>query len=333
MVHANNNYSDTGVQQLLIKVQIDSRDTPVFRKNPVLSIAMPDKEYQINLFDLIESKPGFMINNNIHFKIDRTHYPAEWAEIDANNPTILHGHISPDNAGKKLPIELIASSNTGGDSSVQSIEIPVAFDPKKRPRVQPIIHFTTENNKKFELNLLDYIQNPNTDKNIIVKIDSASPEFSWMSVCDSDPLLIEGVIPSDATGKLFQIPMHAETPEGGSSDPFIIALQVATDPVMRPSFYQANPQLDLFYSGQSYLYDFVKNKDVYPLYEAAPYIIEFAAGASNPSWLKIVNNQLIAEKVPVLPDSTQSIYVTIRNTPGGLSEVIKLPLTVVNQAK
>jgi hypothetical protein len=80
---------------------------------------------------------------------------------------------------------------------------------------------------------------------------------------------------------------------------------------------------------QPYLYDFVKNNAVYPDYEAEPYRIEFAPDEQPPDWLRIENNQLIADDVPELTGTSLKLNIVISNTAGGSSDPLPLILTIM----
>ncbi|MBA2657778.1 MAG: hypothetical protein H0U70_12485 [Tatlockia sp.] len=104
-------------------------------------------------------------------------------------------------------------------------------------------------------------------------------------------------------------------------------MNIAANPEKIPQFKSANPQLPLVHPGISFEYDFVANNDIYPDYNEAPYLIELATEYINPAWLRIENNRLIADFVPEnLSKKSYELHLTIKNIPGGRSEVIKLTL-------
>jgi len=54
--------------------------------------------------------------------------------------------------------------------------------------------------------------------------------------------------------------------------------------------------------GQKFIYDFVANNDIFPIYDNIPYAIAFS-DTTHPSWLRIENNssennKLISDEIP-----------------------------------
>ena len=123
--------------------------------------------------------------------------------------------------------------------------------------------------------------------------------------------------------------LHANNAIGGDSDPETILLKVGINQSKTPRFRQDAPHFPDLQMEQPYLYDFVANHDVYPDYNEMPYTVEFAEGYEHPDWLKIEDNKLIAVEVPYVKWRFERVYLTVRNTLGGISpaEYFKLFIT------
>ena len=178
--------------------------------------------------------------------------------------------------------------------------------------------------------LHDSIIDPSGDGSLILIIDKTEPVAPWLAISPVNPTTLTGTVPDDATGQHYQINLRANSRSGGSSDLVKIPLQIARDERLSPHFKAANPELPIAYPGQPFIHDFVANRDVLPEYEDLPYIIELAEGYDNPVWLRIEDNQLIADLVPETSESTYQVYLTIKNVPGGKSEVVSSTLFVMN---
>ena len=134
------------------------------------------------------------------------------------------------------------------------------------------------------------------------------------------------MVPLDATGREYTITVHANNKMGGDSEKRDIKLHVKIDPDRKPSFKVSNSTFPFLEPGQPFFHDFVASRDVYPEYEDAPYIIDFAEGSEHPSWLRFEDNKLISDKVPDDLYGYVVITVEIKNIPGGASGPIKLLL-------
>jgi hypothetical protein len=77
---------------------------------------MPEKEYSLNLLDLIEPIEGFGKTNQVNFSIDLNKPHPHWLNLDKNNPNVLYGKAPSSAAGQMVELTLMATSNTGGDS-------------------------------------------------------------------------------------------------------------------------------------------------------------------------------------------------------------------------
>ena len=141
---------------------------------------------------------------------------------------------------------------------------------------------------------------------------------------------MQGLIPPDAIGKKYQIIVHANTNTAGNSDSITIPLQISIDKSKTPAFKSAKPILPIVYPGQPYAYDFVQAQDIIPEYEAIPYDLKFADAHQHPYWLQLKNNCLTAEHIPELEESIITIYLVLKNIPGGESAPIPVQLTVMH---
>lgn len=183
---------------------------------------------------------------------------------------------------------------------------------------------------QFYTDVLTHISSPAREANPKIILEKVAPKADWLHVSELNSTALEGVIPLDTTGQKYLITLRASTVAGGASNAITIPLQISVDNERTPQFKAANPHLPLVYPGQDYFYDFVEHQDVFPEYEDAPYTIEFAKEYEYPTWLKLEKNKLFAENVPddLEPASDITIYVVLKNTPGGSSRVIPLSLTV-----
>lgn len=204
-----------------------------------------------------------------------------------------------------------------------------AYDPDKKPIVQKGIELSGEAGADLHADLAKYITDPSHDSNLRVVIDDIKPAAPWLSLSNQTELT--GVVPLEAEGQRYELTTYANTAAGGSSESVTTWLKIAINEAKTPRFISTKPVLPLFYEGQSYQYDFITNNDVSPAYTTIPYHVELSKGSDNPSWLRIENNQLIADNIPSGPKSTQQIFITIKNIPGGESEVLPITLFIVKQ--
>jgi len=329
-VSATNGNVTTASRELQIEVGVDLKDKPVFKNYFSVASAMPEQKYQLHLMALLEPTAGFTVNNQINFRIDTRQPHPKWLHINEHDATLLQGRVPPSDAGQQLKVTLIASSNTGGDSLPLTIEIPVAFDPAKKPNIAKGIELTGAAGNGLHGDLRQYISDPTADDNLKVIIDKVEPKAAWLSVSSWNLMELTGLVPENAVGQEYIITLHANTAIGGNSDPITIPLKIKIDSKQTPRFHLDNPQLPLAYVGQPYFHDFVANRDVYPAYSDIPYIIELAEGYNNPAWVRIEGNKLLVDSVPDKLGSTQTIFITIKNIPGGRSKILPLKLTIMN---
>ena len=57
--------------------------------------------------------------------------------------------------------------------------------------------------------------------------------------------------------------------------------------------------------------------------------MELAVDYPNPGWVEIKNNQLVIDEVQELYELSVPLYLTIKNVPGGASDVIKVPFQLL----
>lgn len=328
-VGAKNAYSTAAPTELKIDVAINPKDTPKFKPNAQMVGAMAGTKYSMNLMNLLEHQPGFMESNQIAFRIDSNKPHPDWLDITYDDATRIEGIAPSESAGQEIELTLIASSNTGGDSESLKIQLPIFHDIAKRPSIS---FFRLEQTAGGQISedLLTHIKNPAQDSNIKIILDKVEPSAPWLHVSSLYPTRLEGTVPTKSIGQLYKITLRASSSIGGSSESITIPLQISIDPRQTPQFRDDNPILPMLYCGQSYFYDFIENNDVSPAYHDAPYEIKFAEGFEHPNWLRIENNQLIADNVPEDISSDLNIHLIITNTPGGASKVISLMLTAMN---
>ncbi|MFI4918371.1 MAG: hypothetical protein ACHP65_02330 [Legionellales bacterium] len=329
-VSAQNVNGTTDAIDFTVNVNANPKDKPSFKTTYSMNSALPSQPYSMNLMELVQPKNGFMVSNQIVFHIQKNENNPDWLAISSKDATRLEGLAPEYLAGKQVTISLIATSNTGGDSEPLLVSIPIAYDPTKKPVVD---YFELEGaaDEDFYQDLSAYINDPAHDANLKVVLDKVEPLAPWLGISALNPTQLEGHIPPQATGQKYQVSLRVSTAIGGSSEPIIIPLQIGVDKTFTPRFKNDNPLLPLVYPGQAFFYDFVANADVYPEFDDEPYVIEFAKNHSHPSWLKIENNQLIADEVPELNEYKIELSIIIKNRAGGSSDVITLALlTAIN---
>lgn len=317
-------------KNLTITVGSTLHNTPIFRSQYSLASAMPEQEYRLNLMDLIESKPGFAVNNQVRFRILPESSNALWLSLDKDSSTLLHGHPPSTDAGQIKVVTLIATSNSGGDSLPMTIQIPVAFDPEKKPVIQSDLEWHQRAGEKIHTDLQANIADPTTDGSLMLVLDKIEPAAPWLAISLSKYTEITGIVPNDMAGKLYQITLHANNAIGGNSDPVTIPLKITRDENKTPQFKSVKPQLPILYAGQPYFYDFASSTDIIPEYKDIPYSVELAKNYNNPAWLRLEENKLIADKVPEHLNQDPQIFITIKNIPGGKSKVITIDLFLMN---
>jgi hypothetical protein len=325
-VAAKNEYGIAQATDLKIEVGINPKDKPIFKKEYSMPSALIAQKYSMNLMALLEPKAGFAETNQIAFKVVSS--PTTKLGISKEDSTLLEGEVDQDVAGQEMKLELIATSNTGGDSERYTIKIPIAYDLTKRPIIKP---FKLEQaaGSQMNIDLAQYINDPAYDPKLKLVLDKIEPAMPQLSISSINLIVLEGLIPDNATGKKYLITLRANNSVGGSSDPIVIPLQISVDKKQTPRFKGSNPILPMVYPGQPYSYDFVAHRDVFPEYNDAPYEIKFADDYPRPSWLKIENNELKSDLVDPEIDSDIEIHIVIENTPGGPSKEMSLPLAVM----
>ena len=228
---ATNGYATAAPRDIEIHVSINPKDKPIFNSNSnnTVASAMAGQTYRLNLMDLILPTPGFMVTNQVSFRIDTTRDYPSWLSLDETDPAILQGYVSPAEAGKMFSITLIASSNSGGDSEPFTIQIPVAYDPAKKPSIERNIELTGIAGAAIHKDLRDYSSDPTNDNSLKIIIDNIEPAAPWLSISSSNSTELEGVIPKNAIGHVYRISLHANSAIGGNSETIIIPLKIATN--------------------------------------------------------------------------------------------------------
>ncbi|KTD27028.1 Ig domain-containing protein [Legionella maceachernii] len=326
-IGAANAYSSAAPAHLIINVGINPEDTPIFKAQNAIPSASPGQNFQLNLIELIESKS--QPSNPIRFRIDQNEPHPHWLTVGGVDNNYLVGIPQSADAGSDDEVTLIASTNTGGDSWPLKIRIPVATDPNSKPTIKAF-SLKKSVGDEFSYDVRKQIVDPTNDRNLQLVIERIEPEVTWLQVSPNEPTILMGSVPMDVTGQKYQLSLHVNTRIGGDSESVKVSLSIATDNEKKPRFKEANPQLPTVYPGQPFYHDFVLNHDIFPEYEAIPYAVEFAKDHEKPSWLRIEDNKLIADLVPEMEQQFLRIYLTIKNIPGGKSEIIPLSLFVMN---
>jgi hypothetical protein len=117
----------SSTEDLIVQINVASngKDKPLFKKIFSIDSAIKNTQYSLNLLDLLQENPSFMVSNQISFRVDNNRKHPEWLKIPKENPTILSGKVPPELTQKEVELSLIAHSNTGGDSERVTIKIPI----------------------------------------------------------------------------------------------------------------------------------------------------------------------------------------------------------------
>jgi hypothetical protein len=323
-ISAHNDRCQTEPTTLNIMVQANIKDKPVFKAEPTIVTAVPRQKYSMNLMELLEQTPGFMINNQVQFRIDTNQPHPDWLNISPTDGTLLEGVVHEQHAGQTVQVTLIASTNTGGDSiNPLTLNIPIAYDLTKKPTVN---EFTLHQKAGSELyyDIAKHVKTPGATPYTLI-IDKTEPRVDWIT---HDQNILKIQAPIDATGEKINITLRVSTQDGGPSEPITIPLQVDIDPEMTPYFKDSDLSLPMAAAGHPYFFDFFENNAVYP--DNIPYQIEWADEARyvHPGWIELKNNQLIVNEVPEMDAFEVPLFVTIKNIPGGVSKVKEIDLYI-----
>ena len=146
---------------LPIEVQANPKDKPIFKDTLSLPSAMITKNYTVNLVDLIKPNNNIMQSNQLSFRIDNNQPYPHWLAIDNTNPTLMTGTAPIGEQAQVVTLNLIAHSNTGGDSESKMISIALAYDLEKKPKINPLdLEFAA--GMEIKQDLAEYIQDPAT---------------------------------------------------------------------------------------------------------------------------------------------------------------------------
>jgi hypothetical protein len=203
--------------QLSLDVKANLKDKPVFKTKPSLAAGFANHKYHMNLMELIQPTTGFMVNNQVHFRIDNAKPHPNWLNISTTDATKLVG-LTPDySAGTTVTMSLFASTNTGGDSAPLLVNIPIGYDSEQKPKIEPF-NLSEFAGKELHVDISKYIVNPGGQP-VQLYIDKVEPLASWLSHSQTT---LMGSIPPEATGQLYQLTLRASTVAGGSSKPIKI---------------------------------------------------------------------------------------------------------------
>lgn len=313
---------------LSIEVGVNRQDKPIFKTNYPVASGIAGQSYSLNLISLLEAQEKFTESNPVRFRIDQNESHPDWLKLSENGKFLI-GKIPLEEAGLSKKVTLIASSNTGGDSEPLKIAIPIASDPASKPVINPFFLIKAADTE-FEYDVRKHIHDPANDESLQLVIDEVKPKAPWLRVSSSNITALIATVPRGSTGQMYELILHANTRTGGNSDAIKVSLKIEEDENKKPRFKAANPQLPLLIRGTLFVHDFVANNDIYPDYEEVPYTVELAAGYPNPPWLRIEDNKLIADVSDIEISEKEQVFLTIKNIPGGKSEVINLKIYVMN---
>lgn len=327
-VSAKNVYSKAAPVELNINVRADPAKKPQFKIQNTLVSALANEKFNLNLMNLIEDKPRFMVTDQLTFQITERRSNANWIDISPDDSTKLVGTPTLDLAGRYAEIALVAVSNAGGDSEPFILKIPIIYTPENKPVLN---YFSMKKPplSMFNDDLSSYINDPTNDPNAQIIIDKVLPEASWITISNRSATMLEGIIPFEATGRKYQITLRANTEAGGSSDPITVPLEIMINKEYTPRLTSNDLTLPIMYPGQNYIYDFVEYAEIVPEFAVIPFEVSLDEHSQNPAWLRVENNKLIADLVPEDVDPNLTINIVITNTPGGKSDVIKLPINIM----
>lgn len=325
---AKNKQVETALIPLTIHVNANIKDTPVFKTDYRIASAVANKHFRLNLMDLIEPNASFMTTNQLTFMIKPNANNPSWLHISPSDGLSLEGSVPKNAAGQALTITLIAHSNSGGDSQPHTLEIPVARDPEQKPTVQMFkLEYPAGTNVNEDL--ARYINDSTQDSSLKIVLDKIEPQVSWVSVSNVNSTTLNIQTPKKASGQLYHLTLHANTLIGGDSEAVVIPLQVSLDKSKKPRLDE-NFTLPILFPNQPYQFDFANSTGINPNYTEDAFTVSFAKDYTHPNWIYIQNNQLIAEEIPELETQEISLYLEIKNTPGGSSGVIPVKLQIIN---
>lgn len=327
-VGVKNAYSTVEPVDFTVQVNPNAKDKPVFKQHYFMNNAISGQKYTMNLIELVEPTAGFMLNNQLSFRIDSQLSSSDWLSISSDDPGRLEGNVPVTLAGQEAEITLIASSNTGGDSLPLTVKIPIMYDSEKKPVINPFRLEHLAGTHVYD-DLSGYINDPAHDSDLKLILEKVEPAATWLSVSSNNPTVLQGIIPDKVAGQQFQLTLRAHSSMGGNSDSIIVPFQISIDTEQAPRFKEVKPLMPMLYPEQPFFYDFVASEDIYPEYSDVPYEIKFAPGFNPPDWLRMENNKLIADRVPEDVKDDIDIYVVIKNIPGGFSRKYLLRLIVM----
>lgn len=302
----------------MLNIGINPSDKPEWKPIATLPAATVGVAYDYDLNRLLAKAPG-----QVTISMPKDSYPQpDWLDV-------IDGHLvgSPKSidAGREHEVILVAESPTGGSTKPLTVLIPVSYDGSLRPVMKP---FELEHvaNSSLRFNLRNKVIDSTKDANLRISLDRTEPAIDWLHMARADSTLLVGAVPSDVPGQEFKLTFHAHNTQGGDSEPVVATLKITTNSRYKPQFQGANPILPYMLPGTNYFYDFNAHRDIFP--EGIPFTIEFAPNTTHPDWLHLEQNRLFADTVP---DEVEdfSIFVQIRNIPGGLSSVYELGFVVM----
>lgn len=225
-VSAKNSRVKTAPVDIVVNVEANPKDKPSFKKNvPQISL-VPNQDVQINLMNLIEPSGSWMGTNQVHFRITWHNEPGKSFYIDETSGYLLKGRVSKDFLGQSAELTVIASSNTGGDSSPYLFKMDVSPDPALKPVINTHLEWTVQANHIFYEDLTNKILDKTNDPELSLLIDQTSPVAGWLTVSSDNLRAITGEVPEDLRGKTVSVILRASSKIGGLSDPVTVIFHV-----------------------------------------------------------------------------------------------------------
>lgn len=180
--------------------------------------------------------------------------------------------------------------------------------------------------------MAEFVEDPAHDPELKLMVDKVEPNDSGLQLF-VDKTDLYGSVPKDSEGKHYSVTLRASTALGGASKPEILPIYIPLSPEKTPRFKDERPYLPAMYPGEPYFYDFSAHPDIYPEYDEYPYMISFPDSYTPPLWLRLENNQLIADEVPQYVSDDLIVELVISNGPGGCSDKNIIRLAVVGLKK
>lgn len=216
-----------GPEIIHVDVEAQPSSRPMFREDAQLPSFIVGKPWRFDARALLAPASTEYPNDGLRFRIDGNYPAPEWLQMAQDSSSVLEGIAPPDSVEQQESLALIASTNTAGDSLSSVFPLKVAFDSENTPRIQPFsLRFAPQ--EDFEVNLMQYVDDPTHDPALQFILDAVDPMAYWLRLRPDNPQVLEGRAPDVSAGRCFQLSLRAANTIGGSSQPIIIPLCIAS---------------------------------------------------------------------------------------------------------